>query len=146
MFLSLLVLPGLVACGVGRGPATVTRDDRQVEVTLRINRQRYREGEPVQINFTLQNVTDEKVILERTNGPVVDLVIYSPDEELLWSEDAENGRVIREIQLERLEKFEISWLVDSLPRGNYGVSGTWWSHGARESSVAVAFSYGPIER
>lgn len=142
---ALLLLLVLSACAIGRTAASTSSTDRQIEGTLWINRQSFRQGEQVEIRFTLHNISEDMVVLERTGDPLLDIAIETNDRTREWSSSVE-GRPIHSLQLKPGEMFEVLWTVPELPDGAYVVSGYWWSYGASEVSISMGITYGPTGR
>ena len=140
MLLPLLLISFSVSCNSSRGAVVEELNDGQVTGTLIVSRGAYREGEIVKVSFSLENTSDETVAIEKESGAVVDLILSNGPVQVHWSEEAE---LIYQLKLEPGQVYSIQWEFSDLTMGSYGISGVWWSRGARDQSVGVSFDYGP---
>lgn len=132
----------LGACDLLRGPVIDERNDGQIVGTLTVSRGRYKEGEAVEVVFTIKNVSDEPVLLRREEAFVQDIMLFSFQLERKWS--TQSGRDLRELELAPGESSTIDWVLEDLEPGVYSLLGTWWSAAdGRDTDTVVGFDYGP---
>ena len=105
------------------------------------NRGIYKEGETVEVTFTINNISKEPLLLEREDELVQDLILSSYPVERHWSD--ETGEGVHELYLEPGESSTIEWQIKDLEMGFYTYMGFWWSAGVREVEVLVVTEYGP---
>lgn len=132
----------LGACDLLRGPVIDERTDGQIVGTLTVSRGRYKEGEAVEVVFTIKNVSDLPVLLRREDAFVQDIMLFSYELEGQWS--TQSGRDLRELTLAPGESSTIEWVIEDLDPGVYSLLGRWWSSAdERETDTVVGFDYGP---
>jgi len=136
---AVLVLVG--SCNPLRGPVLDERDDGDIRGTLSVSRGKYREGEPVEVVFTIKNMTDEPLVLRREDALVQDIMLFSHELEGRWS--TQSGRSLQELALAPGESSRIEWVIEGLDPGVYSLVGTWWSSNKRDMDTVVGFEYGP---
>jgi hypothetical protein len=115
-------------------------NDGQVTGTLIVSRGAYREGEIVEVSFSLENTSDETVVIEKKSAVVVDLILSNGPVQIHWSDEAEP---VYQLILEPAETYLIQWEFSDLTTGSYGIGGVWRSRGARDEIVGASFDYGP---
>jgi len=139
MIAAVLVLVG--GCDPLRGPVVDERDDGVIRGTLSVSRGRYREGETVEVVFTIKNMTDEPLVLRREDVFVQDIMLVSHVLERKWS--TQSGRALQELTLAPGESSTIEWVINDLDPGVYSLVGRWWSADRRDMDTVVGFDYGP---
>lgn len=127
-------------CSILTKPVVEKEDDGRILGTLVTNKKKYDQGEPVEVTFTIENISKEIIILEHNEAPVQDLLVVSSDVERLWSE--QSGKKLNRIELEPGEIVSIEWTLKDLETGLYSVIGKWWSAGIREVEVVARIEYG----
>lgn len=136
------VLIAVSSCNPLRGPVVDTFDDGQIRGTIEISRGRYRVGEVVEVWFTIENISNEVVVLQREDGPVQDLTLSTAHVERSWIEETGQIEAFRSLRLEPGEEVTIEWNLSDLEEGDYGFGGMWWSRNRRETFVVVGAAYG----
>lgn len=137
----ILALFLICACNSLRGPVVAEKDDGQILAIVVANRGIYKEGETVEVTFTIKNISNEPLLLEREDALVQDLWLSSYPVERYWSD--ETGEGFHELYLEPGESSTIEWQIKDLEMGFYTYGGVWWSAGVREVEVYVFTEYGP---
>ena len=140
--LPVAVLIAVSSCNPLRGPVFDERDDGQIRGTLEISRGQYRVGEVVEVWFTIENISNEVVVLQREDGPVQDLTLSSWPVERSWIEETGQIDAFRSLRLEPGEESTIEWRLSDLEEKDYGFVGMWWSRNRREAVVVVGAAYG----
>lgn len=140
------VLIAVSSCNPLRGPVVETRDDGEILGTLTISSGKYREGELVEVSFTIENISDETVVLEREDGPVQDLLLSRVPVSRSWIDETGKIEAFRSLRLAPGEESTIEWTLNDLERDRYGFVGRWWSRNIREVIVVALTSYGPTSR
>ena len=133
----------LVGCSSLRRPVVEEKDDGEIRATLEISRGKFRVGEMVEIYFTLENISNDVLVLDRKDGPIRDLVISCSHLERHWSSEGLESQSSRYLILEPREASTIKWELSGLETSLYTLSGIWWSADTREVAVVVIFEYGP---
>jgi len=87
----------LGACDLLRGPVLDERTDGQIVGTLTVSRGRCKEGEGVEVVFTIKNVSDLPVLLRREDAFVQDIMLFSY--ELEGQRSTQSRRDLRELTL-----------------------------------------------
>jgi hypothetical protein len=144
--LSTVALIVVSSCNPLRGPVIETRDDGEILGTLTISRGQYRRGELVEVSFTIKNISDETVVLEREDGPVQDLLLSAVHGERSWVDETGKIEAFRSLRLGPGEESTIDWALNDLETDRYGLVGRWWSGNIREFIVVARTSYGPTRR
>jgi len=142
--LPIAALIAVSSCNPLRGPVVDIRDDGQIRGTLEISRGQYRVGEVVEVWFTIENISNEVVVLQREDGPVQDLVLSSWPVERSWMEETGQIEAFRSLRLEPGEQSTIEWKLADLEEKDYGFGGMWWSSNRREALVVVSATYGAV--
>jgi hypothetical protein len=143
---SVIVVLSLQGCNTQRGPAVSSTDDGQIKAQIQVSRGVYREGETVEVFFTLENITDQDLRIEREDGLAWDLALSTGTERYQWSEGPGSSEDLTSLILAPGEISRIDWSVSDLENGKYSFIGTWWSRNVRESNIHVRFSYGPYRK
>lgn len=130
----------LSACNPLRGPVVDEKDDGKILGTVVISRGKYKEGEAVEVTFTIENVSNELISLKRDDAPVQDLILSTSHIVRRCSD--ETGKGVRELKLGPGEKSTIEWEIKDLDIGLYTFVGTWWSANIREVEVVAITEYG----
>ena len=118
--------------------------------TLWSNKSYYEEGEPIHIRFTVENTSDEPILLEKEEVPVVDIDIHThpPSATRLyrWSEmNPDEAALLHQLELQPGEKYEIE-----LTFTDYGyppglVSASWRADDIWQS-IQLELWFGPFDR
>ena len=103
-------------------------------------------GEVVEVCFTIENISNEVVVLQREDGPVQDLLLSSWPVERSWIEETGQIDAFRSLRLEPGEKSTINWRLSELEESDYGFGGMWWSSNRREAVVVAGAAYGAVYR
>jgi len=130
------------ACRWFGGPVVDERTDGDILATLRVGSDTYREGETVEVAFTIKNVSGEPLVLQREDAFVQDVILFSHEVERTWSQ--QSGSDLHRLELAPGESSTIEWVVEDLEAGNYSFLGRWWSAGRREMATIVGFDYGSV--
>ncbi|MBA3531221.1 MAG: hypothetical protein H0T73_04785 [Ardenticatenales bacterium] len=123
-----LVLLGLVACNTDRQPTEASKEGQNPAVrgTLWSERRHYREGEFVYLRFTLENLSNEEVVLESQDPSKSAVDIYFVDQDLLWSTSTASEQAMSRIVLPPSGTYIIEWTLPPLPRGGqFSFYGLW---------------------
>lgn len=136
----LIALFLICACNPLRGSVVDERDDGEIPGTLIVSRGKYNEGETVEVSFTIENISNEPVLLSRDDGLVQDLLLYSYPLERRWSDEV--GEALLELKLDPGESSTIEWEIEDLEDGVYTLIGYWWSTDIREVNLVVITEYG----
>ena len=107
---AVLVLVG--GCNPLRGPVVDERDDGDIRGTLSVSRGKDREGEQVEVVFTIKNITDEPLVLRREDALVQDIMLFFYELEGEWS--TQSGRYLQELALAPGELSTIEWVIEGL--------------------------------
>lgn len=132
----------LIGCDSGRSPISESREGvastaPPLRATLWSAHGHYRENEPVELRFTLENLSDEEVVLESDNEPVMDILFL--DEGWHWSEGPGLGQDLTRLVLAPKAKHTITWHLPPLPADGYHIFGVWQS---RNGEVRLTFCHG----
>lgn len=130
----------ICACNPLRGPVVDERDDGEILGTLIVSRGRYKEGETVEVTFTIENISNEPILLSRDDSHIQDLIIFNFPAERRWSDEV--GEALLELKLDPGESSTIEWEIEDLDDGVYTLIGYWWSTDIREVEVVVITEYG----
>jgi hypothetical protein len=130
----------ICACSPLRGPVIDERDDGKILGTLIVSRGKYNVGEMVDVTFTIENISNDPVLLSRDDGLVQDIILSSTLTERRWSEEAGIG--FTKLYLEPGETSILEWEIEDLDINIHTFVGFWWSSGIREVNVVVGTEYG----
>ncbi|MBA3532805.1 MAG: hypothetical protein H0T73_12845 [Ardenticatenales bacterium] len=136
--LCLLLCVLLSACDTGRGAVSDTYTDGLVEGTIWSEHRIYRQEELLHARFTLKNITEKEVVLERADGPVVDIFLSGGAEGGRWSEGAGASQDLSRLVLQPGESYLIEWTAPPLQQGNNVIAGEWWGRLKRRESASVS--------
>lgn len=131
----------IYACNPLRGPVVDERDDGKIMGTLIASRGKYNVGEMVEVTFTIENISNEPLILEREDAFVQDIILASILTERRWSDEVGEG--FQSLYLEPGESSTLEWEIENLDTNVHTFVGYWWSANIREVEVVVIIEYGP---
>jgi hypothetical protein len=123
--------------------------------TLWSNKSFYEEGEPIHIRFTLQNVSDEPVLLESEDRPVVDIYVVPRYDSMTkiysWPEaNSDDAAAQHQLELQPGEKHTIEFTVADYGKGPGirpgGVVAYWQIPDDTWQSVRLELWYARFER
>jgi hypothetical protein len=139
-----ILLWGLLACGYNRERVSEThivevKPDLPLRATLWSERRQYVEGETVHLRFILENLSDQELVLEDADEPVVDIHVL---DWFRWSEEQGAEQDLSRLVLPPHERYEINWFLPPLQQGGYFVNGTWV--GRPRDLATISFCYGPM--
>jgi hypothetical protein len=131
----------ICACNPLRGPVVDERDDGKILGTLIVSCGKYNVGEMVEVTFTIENISNEPLLLEREDAFVQDIILASTLTERRWSDEVGEG--FQALYLEPGESSKLEWEIENLDTNVHTFVGYWWSANIREVEVVVIIEYGP---
>jgi hypothetical protein len=87
---------------------------RKTAATLWVDKTHYKQDEPIHIRFTVKNTSGQSLILERKDGPAMDLVIRftGNTKPYRWSElYPDQMRTLQRLELQPNEERTIEWIL-----------------------------------
>jgi hypothetical protein len=116
--LAILIYGCVLPLGPGpRASQSNTKDAFGIRATLWTNHYCYEWGEPTQVHFSLENISDESILLGGKDGLPFDIIVHrtTAEYEMSWA----NANTLQdEIELRSGEIYEIEWLVTLPDREN----------------------------
>ncbi len=133
-------------------PLTATNHEPGWETTATLSSDRglYQKGEPFHIRFTVKNTSGRTLILEREDGPAMDLTLayYMPSitkrTSDRWSElHPDEALALHRLELRPGEEHTIEWTISDFQGGAGGISvhGFWQGSDGLLREMLVQFSY-----
>lgn len=124
------------------------------ESTLWTDKSYYKKGEPIHIRFTVENTSDEPIVLEREDEPVMDISVGSrppvPSKLYKWSEiNPDDAMLLHQIELQPGEKYVIELILTDYEQGllPYNIIAVCWQRpDDRSRSVQLGLWFGPFDR
>lgn len=136
-----------IYCLQGRCPKTESREDKiaGVRVTLWSQRSRYREGETIHIRATIENISDQTIILKGIRDePAFDIQYEYGDlgsETHLWSE-LHPDLATNQLELDPGEKFEAELKYMPEQADSYHFKAyVWTRQGTSRFSLTLSIGY-----
>jgi hypothetical protein len=127
----------------GRDPQSVNMGGNLILATLQTDHYCYESSEPILVNFTLENVSADIVMLGTGEATVVDVIVYNDTNQYFWSKIHTESLPVTSLQLEPGEIYEIEWSADVPSDIDYTVKGIWlWEKGS-QSEIFLSISRPP---
>ena len=125
--------------GNGDRPATASSQTRDLRLTLTAGRASYQKGKPILFSLTLENRTDEPVVVNWNSGQHFETAIEdaSGKEVYRWSRGMAFTQALEERTLEpgQTDRLEATWDQKD-PQGKQVASGTYTVTGSSTASQA----------
>ena len=116
--------------------------DSRLKGVLSTDRDCYREGEAVNISFTLENIAAESVSLQNSEGPVIQLVFleFNGTERYEWPDTVVADQSLSHIDIQPGDSYRVQWTV--VPRDYFGrgVQATVVSNGVEILDITLGIS------
>jgi hypothetical protein len=116
--------------------------DSRLKGVLTTDRDCYREGEVVNISFTLENISTESLSLRNSEGPVIQIVFleFNGPERYEWQDTVVADQSLSHIDIQPGDSYRVQWTI--VPRNYYGrgVRATVVSNGAEILDITLGIS------
>lgn len=141
--LSLILASLLSACDTSRNAKSEYVELDGIRLTLWSPHAHYENGEIIQVVVTVENITDQTVVIEDTNEAIFDVTYVNNGIEVSWI-DQHPELMMNRLELAPGEKIEteISFVPTKIDMYGYAFTGFLGSQTIRRN-VTLSVSYGP---
>lgn len=116
--------------------------DSRLKGVLSSDRDCYREGEVVNISFTLENISAESVSLRNSEGSVIQLVFleFNGPERYEWQDTGIADQSLSHIDLKPGDSYQVQWTVAPRDYFGRGVRATVVNNGAEILDITLSIT------